>query len=170
MRKTLVKSQEYLNIPQPTFTRDELNDLKNFMKIFDHKKDNTVMPRDLVEGLKLYEINKTSPQLFDIINRLNNPSNNTDGMTYQEIIDELQQEFGKKMDRKEVRRIFDLFLKDKTQDSLYLADFKNTCANLNLDYSNHDILMMLKDASALKNELTFDEFYTMMTENLIHIN
>merc|ERR1712032_255690 len=164
------KSQEYLNIPRPVFNREELANLKNLFKLYDHEKSGFVYPTDLIEGLKLYEINKSCPQLYEIVCGLSNPSNNSDGITFQNLVDELQEKFGEKMDRKEIRRIFELFLKDKDQDSIYLADIRNTCTDINLDYSNHDLIMMLKDASALKNEMTFDEFYVMMTSKLIHIN
>ena len=123
-----------------------------------------------VESLKIYEINRTCPQLFNIVSSLNTVHYNSEGISAQELIDHLQTEFGQNMDKKEVRRIFELFLKEKTQECIYLADIKSTCASLNLDYTHHEILTMLKDASALKNELTFDEFYVMMTECLIHIN
>ena len=175
MKKSLTiskspKSQSYLNIPRPTFNREELANLKNLFKLFDHNSDGFVKPKDLVEGLKLYEINKTCPSLYDIVSGLNTLTHNSDGITFQDLVDELQEKFGGKTDRKEIRRIFELFLKDKSQDSIYLADIRNTCADINLDYSNHDLIMMLKDASALKNEMTFDEFYVMMTTKLIHIN
>ena len=164
------KNQQYLNIARPVFNREELANLKNLFKLYDHEKKGFVKPKDLVEGLKHYEINKSCPQLYDIVCGLSNLSNNSDGISFQDLVDELQEKFGEEMDRKEVRRIFDLFLKDKEQDSIYLADIRNTCADINLDYGNHELIMMLKDASALKNEMTFDEFYVMMTTKLIHIN
>ena len=167
---TFTRTNEYLNIPRPTFTREELTNLKNLFKLYNSEKDGFIKPMVLLQGLKTYGIDKSCPQLFDIICGLNNNTNNDNGVTAQELIDEVQQKFGEKMDRKEVRRIFELFLKDKTQDSIFLADVKKTCADMNLDYSHHDLLMMLKDSSALKNEMSFDEFYVMMTEKLIHIN
>lgn len=169
MRKTITKSAEYLVIPPPKFTKEEINDFKNLFKFFDHNKDGSVRPKDLVDFFKIQEIHKTCPQIYEIVSKLSTLDNNADGLKFQDIIDEIEEQFGQKMDKKEVKRIFELFLKDKTQEHIYLSDVKATVASLNLDYSHHDILLMLKDASALKNELTFEEFYVMLTESLIHV-
>ena len=164
------KDLQYLNIPYPSLNRDEQANLKNLFKLYDHNKEGRIEPNELVLGLKNYGINNTCPQLFSIVSGLDTAVNNADGITFPQLLEEINEKFGNKMDKKEVKRIFELFLKDKTQESIYLADLKNTCAEMNLDYLHHDLLMMLKDSSALKNEMTFEEFNVMMTEKLIHIN
>jgi Ca2+-binding EF-hand superfamily protein len=157
----------YLDIPKPTLTRDETGELRDLFNQYDNDKKGRVFPKDFLQGLRNLGFETKCRNLYEIVEILNTPENNEKGIVFSDFLDAFYENFGTTNDKKEIRRLFELFLKEKDSDSIFLGDLKRTSEEIGMVYDKSDLISLLKQISALKNELTFDEFYIMLTDKLI---
>ncbi len=68
-------------------------------------------------------------------------------------------------DKVYIRSIFDSFVDDPTQDVITLSALRRMASTLGDQISDDKLKAMLEQASSNGTELTFEEFYGIMTRN-----
>ena len=71
---------------------------------------------------------------------------------------------GDKESKEGIHRIFELFIDDPNADTITLSSLKKIAQELGENMSAEELKDMLERASANGTELTFDEFYEIMTK------
>ena len=71
---------------------------------------------------------------------------------------------GDKESKEGIRRIFDLFIDDPNADIITLSSLKKISKELGENMSDEELKDLLKRASKNEVEVTFEEFYDIMTK------
>ena len=78
--------------------------------------------------------------------------------------DAINDKLGDKESKEGIRRIFDLFIDDPNADTITLSSLKKISKELGENMSDEELKDMLERASKNGVELTFEEFYDIMTK------
>ena len=74
------------------------------------------------------------------------------------------EKLGDKKSKEGIRRIFELFIDDPNADTITLSSLKKISKELEENISDEELKDMLERASKNGVELTFEEFYDIMTK------
>ena len=86
------------------------------------------------------------------------------GITFDDFVDAINDKLGDKESKEGIRRIFDLFIDDPNADTITLSSLKKISKELGENMSDEELKDMLERASKNGVELTFEEFYDIMTK------
>jgi len=159
-----------MNIPKPVLNNEELKDLRELFNAYDSQNNGKMNPSEMLKGLKEQGFDIKCGSLYEIIEFLNTKENREEGITFNIFLDHIVEHFGFTTNRKEVKRIWELFVTDKESEILVVNDLKKVSENMDLGFDRHDLVLLLKEISALKNEMTFEEFYLLISDKLIISN
>ena len=171
LRTSSIKQQfGIMNVPKPTLNNEELKDLRNLFNAYDSNNSGRINPSELLKALKEQGFDLKCGLLYEIVAFLNTKENKVSGITFKDLLDSVNENYGFTTNKKEVRRIWELFVSDPESDLLIVNDLKKVSDNMGFDYDRHYLVLLLKEISALKNEMTFEEFYLMISDKLIISN
>jgi Ca2+-binding EF-hand superfamily protein len=159
-----------MNLPKPVLLPDEIKNLRDLFNSFDVTNDGKVNPAEMLKTLKEQGFDIKCGLLYEIVTFLNTKENREEGITFKTFLDTINEDFGFTTNRKEIRRIWELFVADKESDIMVVNDLKKVCDSLGFGYDRHDLVVLLKEISALRNEMTFNEFYLLISDKLIISN
>ena len=86
------------------------------------------------------------------------------GISFDDFVDAINDKLSDKKSKEGIRRIFDLFIDDPNADTITLSSLKNISKELGENISDEELKDMLERASKNGNELTFEEFYDIITK------
>ena len=86
------------------------------------------------------------------------------GINFDDFVDAINDKLGDKESKEGIRRIFDLFIDDPNADTITLSSLKKISKELGENMSDEELKDMLERASKNGVELTFEEFYDIMTK------
>ena len=86
------------------------------------------------------------------------------GINFDDFVDAINGKLGDKESKEGIRRIFDLFIDDPNADTIILSSLKKISKELGENMSDKELKDMLERASENGVELTFEEFYDIMTK------
>ena len=82
----------------------------------------------------------------------------------EDFVTAINEKLGDKESKEGIRRIFDLFIDDPNSDTITLSSLKKIAKELGENMTDEELKDMLERASQNGVELTFDEFYDIMTK------
>ena len=144
-------------VPLP---KGDLSELKQAFDLFDVNQIGEISPKDTIEALEALGFQKRNPQLFKIVQGLNNEDNtNVDWPTFADYI------IGSISDKSSdegLRVIFELFVDDHVDDTVSLMNLKRIVEELQEEKGIQQVnnLLLLKGASNAR--LNFQEFVDYM--------
>ena len=86
------------------------------------------------------------------------------GINFDDFVDAINDKLEDKESKEGIRRIFDLFIDDPNTDTITLSSLKKISKELGENMSDEELKDMLERASKNGVELTFEEFYDIMTK------
>ena len=86
------------------------------------------------------------------------------GVNFDDFVGSINNKLGDKESKEGIHRIFELFIDDPNADTITLSSLKKIAQELGENMSAEELKDMLERASANGTELTFDEFYEIMTK------
>ena len=102
---------------------------------------------------------------YQIIADLDTPeSERNGGISFDDFVDAINEKLGDKESKQGIRRIFDLFIDDPNADTITLSSLKKISKELGENMSDEELKDMLERTSKNGVELTFEEFYDIMTK------
>ena len=106
-----------------------------------------------------------NPTIFQLIASLDtNEAAKKGGIDFDTFVEAINSKLGDKESKEGIRRIFDLFIDDPQSDSITLNSLKRIARELGEQMSAEELRDMLARASNNNLELTFEEFYDIMTK------
>jgi Ca2+-binding EF-hand superfamily protein len=100
-----------------------------------------------------------------MISELDTPdSQKKGGIDFDTFVEAINNKLGDKETKDGIRRIFNLFIDDPQQETITLSSLRRIARELGEQMSNDELKDMLERASSNGTELTFDEFYDIMTK------
>ena len=86
------------------------------------------------------------------------------GINFDDFVDAINDKLEDKESKEGIKRIFDLFIDDPNADTITLRSIKKISKELGENMSDKELKDMLERASKNGVELTFEEFYDIMTK------
>jgi len=103
-----------------------------------------------------------NPSLYQIMKELDTRENQKTLVDWDSFVDHITYNIENTGSTNGLRRIFNLFIDDPSQDTITLSTLKRICRELGENYSVEELSEMISRASGSGTELTFEEFSQFM--------
>ena len=121
-------------------------------------------PKELKEAMESLGFDKESPTIYQIVVDIEKSQKGSGGITSEEFKRAITDKLGDIKTKDGLKRVFDLFIDNPKQHTINLDTLKKITKELGDTMSDEELKDMLKYASKNEKELTFDEFYDIMTK------
>jgi len=151
----------------PTYglTPEEVDEIRQAFDLFDTNGSGKIDPRELKAAMQSLGFDSKNPTIFSLIADLDTPDAvKKGGIDFDTFVEAINQKLGDKETKEGISRIFNLFIDDAASETITLNSLKKIAKELGENMSHEDLKDMLERASSNGTELTFDEFYDIMTK------
>ena len=116
--------------------------------------------------MQTLKLNEKNPVIYEIFEEFDTPENSRNRLDYDEFVDLLNEKLSDRDSQKAISRIYEIFLGDSPSDTLTFESLKKVSQDVGEEMSDDQIRELLERASQNGKELTFDEFYAVMTKKV----
>ena len=165
--KTVAKPQPEVKkkVDRPGLSQDEIDEIRQAFDLFDTNQTGKIDPKELKAAMQSLGFDTKNPTIFQMISELDTPeSQKAGGINFDTFVEAINNKLGDKETKDGIRRIFNLFIDDPQQETITLASLRRIARELGEQMSNDELKDMLERASSNGTELTFEEFYDIMTK------
>ena len=149
----------------PALTRKELGSVKKLFRLY-QDRNGKVDPHEIVTSMQTLKLNEKSPIIYELFEEFDTPENSRNRLDYDEFVDLLNEKLSDRDSQKAISRIYEVFLGDSPSETLTFDILKKVSQDVGEEMSDAQIRELLERASQNGKELTFDEFYDVMTKNV----
>lgn len=149
-----------------TFAYPNLTDLEKAFDLFDVNRTGKLDPKELKQSLRALGYDLKNPTLFDIIDKLDTKENEKNGVDFRTFAIAFDQTLGNDRTKDGLFKLFTLFIDDPHQYVINEASIRKLCLSVDERLNEGEAKDILDRASLSGNELTFDEFYDIMTSHV----
>ena len=166
MSKYAQKSKQVTKkVERPGLTHDEVEEIKQAFDLFDTNQTGQIDPKELKSAMQSLGFDTKNPTIFQLIADLDTPENaKRGGVEFDNFVEAINNKLGDKESKDGIERIFNLFIDDPNQNTITLSSLRRIARELGEQMSNEELKDMLERASSNGTELTFEEFYEIMTK------
>ena len=152
-------------VERPGLSTEEVDEIKQAFDLFDTNGTGKIDPKELKAAMQSLGFDSKNPTIFQLIADLDTPeAAKNGGIDFDNFVEAINNKLGDKESKEGIRRIFDLFIDDPNSDTITLNSLKNIARELGENMTAEELKDMLERASSNGTELTFDEFYEIMTK------
>ena len=146
-------------------SNDEVDEIRQAFDLFDTNGTGKIDPKELKAAMQSLGFDSKNPTIYTLIADLDTPeAAKNGGVNFDDFVGSINNKLGDKESKEGIHRIFDLFIDDPNADTITLSSLKKISKELGENMSDEELKDMLERASANGVELTFDEFYEIMTK------
>ena len=127
-------------------------DLKEAFDLLDFNKEGVVDIADAVQSLKTLEYDKNFPVLFKFMEEIGEGK-----LTYDEFEKKIGVLLSDVHDDNGLRRMFELFINDKSKNVIDIEALKRICSELGESFTEKDTEFIMKEVGD-GNAITFEKF------------
>ena len=166
MNKYAQKSkQTSKKVERPGLSQDEVDEIRQAFDLFDTNQTGKIDPKELKAAMTSLGFDSKNPTIFQLIADLDTPENaKKGGIDFESFVEAINNKLGDKETKEGIERIFNLFIDDPNSNTINLASLRRIARELGEQMSSDELKDMLERASGNGTELTFDEFYEIMTK------
>ncbi len=133
--------------------------------MFDTKGTGKIDPKELKAAMQSLGFGNKNPIIYQLIADLDTPdAEKNGGISFDDFVDAVNDKLGDKESKEGIRRIFDLFIDDPKANTITLTSLKKVSKELGENLSDEELKDMFERSSKNGVELTFEEFYDIMTK------
>ena len=152
-------------VERPGLSTEEVDEIKQAFDLFDTNGTGKIDPKELKAAMQSLGFDSKNPTIFQLIADLDTPeAAKNGGIDFDNFVEAINNKLGDKESKEGIRRIFDLFIDDPNSDTITLNSLKKRARELGENMTAEELKDMLERASSNGTELTFDEFYEIMTK------
>ena len=152
-------------VERPGLSQDEVDEIKQAFDLFDTNQTGKIDPKELKAAMQSLGFDSKNPTIFQLIADLDTSDNaKRGGIEFDAFVEAINNKLGDKETKEGIQRIFNLFIDDPNQNTITLTSLRRIARELGEQMSNEELKDMLERASSNGQELTFDEFYEIMTK------
>ena len=152
-------------VERPGLSTEEVDEIKQAFDLFDTNGTGKIDPKELKAAMQSLGFDSKNPTIFQLIADLDTPeASKNGGIDFDNFVEAINNKLGDKESKEGIRRIFDLFIDDPNSDTITLNSLKKIARELGENMTAEELKDMLERASSNGTELTFDEFYEIMTK------
>eukprot|EP01017_Pseudomicrothorax_dubius_P033833 TRINITY_DN456_c0_g2_i3.p1 TRINITY_DN456_c0_g2~~TRINITY_DN456_c0_g2_i3.p1 ORF type:complete len:189 (-),score=66.83 TRINITY_DN456_c0_g2_i3:31-597(-) len=144
---------------RPGLTEDEIEELREAFNLFDTDNTGTIDPRELKAAMQSLGFEAKNPTIYQMIADLESEGNSIEFETF---LDAITAKLGDKESRGGIQKIFELFDDDRS-GTINLSNLKRVAKELGETMTNEELQEMLERASGNGQDISFEDFYTIMT-------
>ena len=157
--------QSKSKIVRPGLSNEEIKELRQAFELFDPSGEGKLNPKELISSMKSLHFDSKNPTIFSLIADLDTiEAKKNGGITFDEYVISINSKLHDKESKEGIRRIFDLFIDNPNNDTITMSALKKVALELGENMTDDDLKDMLERTSTSGNEITFDEFYDIMTK------
>ena len=146
-------------------SNDEVDEIRQAFDLFDTNGTGKIDPKELKAAMQSLGFDSKNPTIYTLIADLDTPeASKNGGVNFDDFVGSINNKLGDKESKEGIHRIFELFIDDPNADTITLSSLKKIAQELGENMSAEELKDMLERASANGTELTFDEFYEIMTK------
>ena len=149
----------------PGLSRKELNSVRKLFRLY-QDRNGTIDPHEVLSSMQTLKLNEKNPVIYEIFEEFDTPENSRNRLDYDEFVDLLNEKLSDRDSQKAISRIYEIFLGDSPSDTLTFESLKKVSQDVGEEMSDEQIRGLLERASQNGKELTFDEFYAVMTKKV----
>ena len=150
---------------KPGLSGEEIDEIHQAFELFDTNGTGMIDPKELKAAMQSLGFDTKNPTIYELIADLDTPeAEKNGGIDFNTFIDSINAKLGDKESRDGIQRIFELFIDDPNETTITLNSLKKIARELGENMSNEELKDMLERASQNGTELTFEEFYEIMTK------
>lgn len=152
-------------VERPGLSNEEVDEIRQAFDLFDTNGTGKIDPKELKAAMQSLGFDSKNPTIFQLIADLDTPeASKNGGIDFDNFVEAINDKLGDKETKEGIRRIFDLFIDDPNSDTITLNSLKKIARELGENMTAEELKDMLERASSNGTELTFDEFYEIMTK------
>ena len=146
-------------------SNDEVDEIRQAFDLFDTNGTGKIDPKELKAAMQSLGFDTKNQTIYTLIADLDTPeAAKNGGVNFDDFVGSINNKLGDKESKEGIHRIFELFIDDPNADTITLSSLKKIAQELGENMSAEELKDMLERASANGTELTFDEFYEIMTK------
>ena len=149
----------------------ELNEeqVRRIRRVFNIYADRSgiAKPSDILEGMREAGVDEKNPVVYDLISQFDS-GDYKNGITFDQLIEEIDKKLADRESEEAIERIFQYYLEGPNKQTINAQDIKRLANEIGEDMDDDQAKRIFNKISKNGNELTFDEFYTVMTKK-VHI-
>ena len=149
----------------PTLRRKELGSVKKLFRLY-QDRNGTIDPHEVIVSMQTLKLNEKSPIIYELFEEFDTPENSRNRLDYDEFVDLLNEKLSDRDRQKAISRIYEVFLGNSPGETLTFDILKKVCQDVGEDMTDTQIRELLERAGQNGKELTFDEFYAVMTKKV----
>ena len=138
--------------------------IKLAFNVFDTNGTGKINPKEIKAAMEYLGQDAQNPTVYQLISLLDESEDSNEGITLDEFIKAIYQKLGDSKTKKGIKRLFEIFKDDPNSNSIDLKSLKNICAQLGENLDEEDIEDMMKRISKGGNQLTFEQFYDIISK------
>ena len=147
---------------RPGLTEDEIEEIREAFNLFDTDGSGMIDPKELKAAMTSLGFESKNPVIFAMIADLDTPEN-ASGINFEHFLDSITAKLGNKETKDGISRIFDLFDDDKS-GFINVHNLRRVAKELGETMSGDELKEMLERAASNGEEISFDDFYFIMTK------
>jgi Ca2+-binding EF-hand superfamily protein len=161
----VVPKTQTKKVERPGLSQDEVDEIRQAFDLFDTNSTGRIDPKELKAAMQSLGFDQKNPTIYQLIADLDTPQfAKAGGVDFDSFVEAINNKLGDKETKEGLRRIFDLFIDDPNSDTITLASLRRIARELGEQMSNEELKDMLERASSNGTELTYEEFYDIMTK------
>ena len=149
----------------PVLSRKELGAVKKMFRLF-QDRDGTIDPHDVITSMQTLGLNEKSPVIYELFEEFDTPENSKNRLDYEEFVDLLSQKLSDKDSQKSIERFYEAFLTNTNKDTIDFDVLKKVAQDVGDDITDEQIRKLLERWAQNGKDMTFEEFYDVMTKNV----
>mmetsp|Transcript_7044 Transcript_7044/g.5008 ORF Transcript_7044/g.5008 Transcript_7044/m.5008 type:complete len:173 (+) Transcript_7044:31-549(+) len=147
---------------RPGLTEDEIEEIREAFSLFDTDNSGVIDPKELKAAMKSLGFEQKNPTIYGMISDLDTPENSA-GINFDHFLDAITDKLGNKETRQGISRIFELFDDDNSK-TINIHNIRRVAKELGETMSADELKEMLERAASNGDEITFEDFYFIMTK------
>ena len=152
-------------VEKPGLSNEEVDEIRQAFDLFDTNGTGKIDPKELKAAMQSLGFDSKNPTIYTLIADLDTPeAAKNGGVNFDDFVGSINNKLGDKESKEGIHRIFELFIDDPNADTITLSSLKKIAQELGENMSAEELKDMLERASSNGTELTFDEFYEIMTK------
>ena len=145
-------------------SEENIEKIKNAFELLDSNGEGKFYPKEFKLNMENYGLNEKEPFIYSIINELDTQEAEKNGVSFEELIKVIDDKLGNKKTKEGIKKIFELFVDKKEDNSITLLALKKAGNKYGHRLTNEQYKLLIEKASQNGKEITFDDFYKIMSE------
>jgi len=143
----------------------ELDEIRKGFEQFDYEKKGVINPFDIKKTMDQMNMYDKNPAVYELIKSLcQNEFKNSDGINFDDFISAITNKLSDNSTKDNIKQVFDIFTEPRS-NTIPLSSLVHAARELRETVTEVELKEMLEKAGANGNEITFEEFYEIMTKS-----